>query len=271
MNKELIKIDNIPQKYKWYYSKYLPFHTLNSTVTFFGCLGYLLWTINYLLLFSADIQPSIQESILQSFGISQLFSIFLIHPMTLLFTLLFSWIYNKYIVKSKNVYKPLYFYSDPFTTNKSLGLTTHLSKSLFVTSIALSSINQPTDDRIIAPAKGLIAQLTDLNLNQNSIDYYDKMLSVTSFEKGYISSDSINHSLCLELIKKYNLKTIEADEVKTIMFASTCKTLILSGGTFSWLIAFLGFYTEKVYYPRNKKTWYGDIFVYPEWIPVNVD
>ena len=185
MNKELIKIDNIPQKYKWYYTKYLPFHTLNSTVTFFGCLGYLLWTINYLLLFSADIQPSIQESILQSFGISQLFSIFLIHPMTLLFTLLFSWIYNKYIVKSKNVYKPLYFYSDPFTTNKSLGLTTHLSKSLFVTSIALSSINQPTDDRIIAPAKGLIAQLTDLNLNQNSIDYYDKIILFNSKYKNY--------------------------------------------------------------------------------------
>jgi hypothetical protein len=85
---------------------------------------------------------------------------------------------NKYlaIAKSKNVYKPLYFYSDPFTTNKSMGLTTHLSKSLFVTSIALSSINQPTDDRIIAPAKGLVAQLSDLHLNQNSIDYYDKII-----------------------------------------------------------------------------------------------
>jgi hypothetical protein len=57
-----------------------------------------------------------------------------------------------------------------------MGLTTHLSKSLFVTSIALSSINQPTDDRIIAPAKGLVAQLSDLHLNQNSIDYYDKII-----------------------------------------------------------------------------------------------
>jgi hypothetical protein len=176
MDTELIKITDIPQKYRWYYSKYIPFHTLKSTITFFGCLGYLLWTINYLLLFSSNIQPSIQENILKSFGISQLFSIFLIHPITLLFTLLFSWLYNKYIAKSKNVYKPLYFYSDPFTTNKSMGLTTHLSKSLFVTSIALSSINQPTDDRIIAPAKGLVAQLSDLHLNQNSIDYYDKII-----------------------------------------------------------------------------------------------
>jgi hypothetical protein len=185
INTELIKIENIPQKYRWYYSKYLPFHTLRSTITFFGCLGYLLWTINYLLLFSSNIQPSIQENILKSFGISQLFSIFLIHPMTLLLTLLFSWVYNKYIKKSTEKYKPLYFYSDPFTTEKSLGLTTNLSKSLFVTSIALSSINQPTDDRIIAPAQGLIAQLTELNLNQNSIDYYDKIILFNNKYKKY--------------------------------------------------------------------------------------
>ena len=66
-----------------------------------------------------------------------------------------------------------------------MGLTTHLSKSLFVTSIALSSINQPTDDRIIAPAKGLIAQLTELNLNQNSIDYYDKIILFNNKYKKY--------------------------------------------------------------------------------------
>jgi hypothetical protein len=177
---ELIKINNISQKYKWYYSSYIPFHTFRSAITFIGCLLYLLWTINYLLLFSANIQPAIQEEILKSFGISQLFSIFLIHPITLLLSLVFAWIYNilsnKYITNTKKISKPLYFYSDPFINNKSLGLTTGLSKSLFLTSIATSSIHQPTDDRIIAPPKGLIAQLTDIKLNELNKEYYDQIL-----------------------------------------------------------------------------------------------
>jgi len=183
MKNELLKLENIPHEYFWYYSKYIPFHTFRSMITFFGCLVYLLWTINYLLLFSADIQPSIQASILQSFGISQLFSIFLIHPITILLTLIFTLIFNKYFKKSTDKYQPLYFYSDPFVNNKSIGLTTRLSKSLFVTSIAKSSINQPTDDRIIAPAKGLIAQLTNEHVNANSIEYYDKIILFNKLQK----------------------------------------------------------------------------------------
>jgi len=50
------------------------------------------------------------------------------------------------------------------------------------------------------------------------------------------------------------------------MFASTCNNLILSGGTFSWLIGFLAFYSKNIYYPLdNKNKWYGDIFIFPEW------
>jgi len=101
--------------------------------------------------------------------------------------------------------------------------------------------------------------------------YYDKILSVSNFEKGYISSDSIKSELCQSLIKKYGLTVIDMNEIHTIMFASTCKYLILSGGTFSWLIGFLGFYSDKIYYPIMKNAWYSDIFVFPEWISVKID
>jgi len=94
--------------------------------------------------------------------------------------------------------------------------------------------------------------------------YYDKVLSNLKFEKGYISSDSIGDPICIELIKKYNLTIFNGDEVHTIMFASTCKNIVLSHGTFSWLIGLLGFYSN-IYYPKIKHIWHGDIFVFPEW------
>jgi hypothetical protein len=94
--------------------------------------------------------------------------------------------------------------------------------------------------------------------------YYDKVLSQIKFEKGYISSDLLTHPMCIALIRKYNLIEFNNTEVKTIMFASTCKNIILSNGTFSWLIGLLGFYSD-VYYPKIKTIWHGDIFVFPEW------
>jgi len=100
----------------------------------------------------------------------------------------------------------------------------------------------------------------------NSFEYYDKILEKTEFTIGYISSDTISSDICQKLIIKYNLNIIEENEEKTIMFASTCNNLILSGGTFSWLIAFLAFYSKNIYYPlNNKNKWYGDIFIFPEW------
>jgi len=94
--------------------------------------------------------------------------------------------------------------------------------------------------------------------------YYDKVLSQLKFERGYISSDLIDHPLCIALMRKYNLTEINETEVKTIMFASTCKNIVLSNGTFSWLMGLMGFYSN-VYYPKIKEQWHGDIFIFPEW------
>ena len=100
-------------------------------------------------------------------------------------------------------------------------------------------------------------------------EYYDSVLSRIEPKKGYISSDSINHDICQNLIKKYNLDIISLDEVGTIMFGSTCKNIVLSNGTFSWVIGLFGFYSD-VYYPNIENKWHGDIFVFPEWYEVIV-
>jgi len=108
------------------------------------------------------------------------------------------------------------------------------------------------------------------NQTSNMGDYYEKLLSTSEFVTGYITSDTIEHSLCQNLIHKYNLLVINKDEIETIMFGSTCNTIILSGGTFSWLIGFFAFFSDKIYYPNIKNPWYGDIFKFNHWTSVNL-
>ena len=98
--------------------------------------------------------------------------------------------------------------------------------------------------------------------------YYDAILSNLQFNNGYISSDLIDHPMCTALKNKYKLNIYHDSEVKTIMFGSTCKNIVLSNGTFSWLIGLMGFYS-KVYYPKIKKVWHGNIFVFPEWTEID--
>ena len=106
------------------------------------------------------------------------------------------------------------------------------------------------------------------NTINSSFDYYNNVISKISFNNGYISSDSIENDICKKLISKYNLSVINKNEVETIMFASTCNNIILSGGTFSWLIGFFAFYSNAIYFPLKKNVWYGDIFIFKEWIPI---
>lgn len=102
--------------------------------------------------------------------------------------------------------------------------------------------------------------------SHNSFEYYDSIISKYTFNNGYISSDNLSSEICNNLIKKYSLEVINLNEEETIMFGSTCNTIVLSGGTFSWLIGFFAFYSKNIIYPINNKKWYGDIFIYKNWI-----
>ena len=95
-------------------------------------------------------------------------------------------------------------------------------------------------------------------------EYYDTTIPKIPYDKAYITSDSIEHDICQRLIKKYNLIVFNSDEIDTLQFGSTCKSLILSSGTFSWLLGLLGF-CSNVHYPDIRVKWHGNIFVYPDW------
>lgn len=96
-------------------------------------------------------------------------------------------------------------------------------------------------------------------------NYYTRTIDSLKFNRGFITSDNINHDLCKRLIKKYKLTIFDRSEVETIMFGSTCKNIILCGGTFSWLIGFLAMSSSTVFYPELKEKWYGDIFSFKNW------
>lgn len=113
-------------------------------------------------------------------------------------------------------------------------------------------------------------RLTDAAKHNHGIEYYDYVISTMQYNIGYISSDDINHPIVQYLIQKYNLIVYNSKVVDTIQFASTCKYIILSNGTFSWIIGFFAFYSN-IYYPQPdlQHVWFGDIFVFPEWNSVN--
>ena len=109
-------------------------------------------------------------------------------------------------------------------------------------------------------------RLTDVAHFNPGLDYYLKAISKISFGKLYISSDDIDHFIVKQIALKYHTKIIKYNEIKTIQFASTCKHIILSHGSFSAIIGYLAFFST-IYYPKYEKDkmWYGDMFSISDW------
>lgn len=99
------------------------------------------------------------------------------------------------------------------------------------------------------------------------LHYYQKALSSLTFDTLYITTDQKNHEMIKQLISLYPTATIiDYDEIRTIQFASTCKHVILSHGSFSAVIGYLAYFSD-IYYPEyeSDKMWYGDMFSIPGW------
>ena len=93
------------------------------------------------------------------------------------------------------------------------------------------------------------------------IEYYKKCLMYPSSITGYVSSDSPNHDTVKFLLDNFDLKLYENDPENTIIFGSTFDNKVLSLGTFSWWIGFLGNQNNVICpNPQNYATWHGPIF-----------
>ena len=110
-------------------------------------------------------------------------------------------------------------------------------------------------------------RLTDVAHFNPGIQYYLKTISTIEFDKLYISTDDKNHDIIRNIFEMYpNTILVEFNEINTFQFASTCKNIILSHGSFSAIIGYLSFFSN-IYYPEyeNDKIWYGDMFTINGW------
>lgn len=128
-------------------------------------------------------------------------------------------------------------------------------------------------------------RLDDATRWNPGFSYYDNAIRACGAKTGFISSDDPDHKIVRMISEKYGFPIIKTDKdrityhatsmeaVDTIMLATTCKYLILSHGTFSWVIGALAFYSEKICIPPLRfindcsKTnfWVGDIYNIESW------
>lgn len=113
-------------------------------------------------------------------------------------------------------------------------------------------------------------RLNDVKDKNPGINYYINAIKNINFDNLYISTDEKKHEIIKKLVKIYpNAKLINCSEVTTIQFASTCKNIILSHGSFSAVIGYLSFFSN-IYYPEYEedKLWYGDMFSIKNWTKI---
>lgn len=116
-------------------------------------------------------------------------------------------------------------------------------------------------------------RLSDVAYLNPGISYYINAIKLINYDNLYISTDEKNNNIIIELLESYpSAKLVEYDEINTFQFASTCKHIVLSHGSFSAMIGYLSFFSN-IYYPEYElnKIWYGDMFSINNWIKLNVN
>ena len=103
------------------------------------------------------------------------------------------------------------------------------------------------------------------------IDYYIHCINLLKCDNIYIGSDNFNDSIIIKIKTLYpKIIFFKEDPIKTIQFASTCKNIILSHGTFSAVIGYLGFFSN-IYFPNKNPRWCPlGLFTNKGFIPITI-
>jgi hypothetical protein len=112
-------------------------------------------------------------------------------------------------------------------------------------------------------------RLDDAKQWSPGLEYYLKAIKpVGVHDNIYVSTDEKEHVIVKQLLERYpRAKLLEYDEIQTIQFASTCKNIILSHGSFSAIIGYLAYYSNITYpdYSLASVSWFGDMFSIDGW------
>ncbi len=96
------------------------------------------------------------------------------------------------------------------------------------------------------------------------MEYYRKALEGS--DGGYISSDSPDDAGVKALAEEFNLEIFNDTPENTIIFAASFDKKVISLGTFSWWIGFLGNQNNVICAnPNDYPIWHGDIFPVKGW------
>jgi len=146
------------------YWSYIPCHTSVAWIFLICSGGWLAWCLNYLLLFAASHERSVGESVMISYATSELSTVFLSQPLTIIISYMAFKIINKYgeylptclrrftVQNNKNSIPPLYFFSNPWTNTAESSFTSKFAYSLFVRCPAIAS---NTNELAYAPTKAI--------------------------------------------------------------------------------------------------------------------
>lgn len=117
----------------------------------------------------------------------------------------------------------------------------------------------------------LHVRTTDVEELNPGTEYYFEAIEKNNFDNIYLASDNTNSQIVKNIVNKHNnIIILNYNEIKTIMFGSTCKNIILSHGSFSAVIGYLAFFSN-IYYPkysRAKRVWFGDMCSMDKWIEI---
>jgi hypothetical protein len=164
-------------------------------------------------------------------------------------------------IEAEGAQEPATLYSEAETYFQTAAFADHLKKYFAdPRNIAPIQAANPWAHRYKANNSIFIhVRLGDATHQTPPSSYFEEQLDTLSYTDGYIASDTPNHPIVRHLIQKYRLRPFQDTEIRTIQFANTCKYVILSHGTFSWLLGFFAF-NSQVFCPPWKATWHGDIF-----------
>jgi hypothetical protein len=103
------------------------------------------------------------------------------------------------------------------------------------------------------------------------IEYYIHCINLLKYDYIYIGSDNLNDDLIKKIKALYtNIILVGKNPIETIQFGSTCKNIILSHGSFSALIGYLGFFSNVYFMNTNPKWCPIDMFINKGFNPINL-
>ena len=107
----------------------------------------------------------------------------------------------------------------------------------------------------LTDAKKIMLRVWGKLTTQILMDYYTHCINSIKYDNIYIGSDDFNDEIIKKIKTLYpSVILIKKNPIETIQFGSTCKNIILSHGSFSAVIGFLGFFSN-VYFLDKRSGW----------------